>query len=330
MKHPFARKKPGRRSIKEAADTLPAGICYFSGSGMVRLCNRQMFRLYHCMAGRDLQTLAELRQALDGCGEDTAVSRVPGRNQMYRFPDGSVRKYTESTVTARDGNSYTEALLSDVTELYGKQLELEGQIRKLKQMARRIGELSENAAAAAREREVLAAKTRLHAQMGENLTVMRQTLLTSGSGKARDAAVEAMRKTVRFLMAAGEDAGMDAGFDEFLQAAANSGVTVHIDGTLPRRQEIREVFVTAMRECLTNGVRHGEADEMWIALSEENGSIQCKITNNGTLPEGEITPHGGLKNLQRHAENCGGAMVIRCAPVFSLTVTVPDREEEPS
>lgn len=321
-------KELNRSSIKEAADTLPAGMCYFSKSGVVKLCNRQMFRLYHIMAQSDLQTLAELRQALEKCDENTDVSRLPGRRQVYLFPDGKAWKYTENVVAARDGNTYTEALFSDVSELYEKQLELEEQIRKLKQMAAKIRELSKTATAAAKEREVLATKTRLHAQMGENLTVMRQTLFASSTKKAQDAAARAMRKTVRFLMADSEAAGMDTGFDEFMQTAANSGVTVYIDGTLPKRQEPHEVFVIAMRECLTNSVRHGEADELRITLREENGSWLCGITNNGTAPKGEIKPQGGLKNLQRHVENCGGEMRIGCAPAFSLTIMIPKGEEE--
>ena len=324
----FARRRPGRRSIKEVADTLPAGICYFSGSGMVKLCNRQMFRLYRCLAQSDLQSLEALHRALATCGEHTAVARLPRRNQTYLFPDGSVWKYTERTIRARDGGTYTEVVFSDVSELYEKQLELEDRIQKLRQMTRKIRELSKNAMAAAKEREILAAKTRLHAQMGENLTVMRQTLLTPGSDKAQDAAVRAMERTVRFLMAESEDTGVDAGFDEFLQAAANSGVTVRMDGTLPEQQEVREVFVIAMRECLTNSVRHGEADELRIRLAEEDGRHICTVANNGTVPEGEIAPHGGLKNLQRHAANCGGEMYIACKPVFSLTVAIPIAQEE--
>lgn len=321
-------KKLNRGSIKEAADTLPAGVCYFSESGVVKLCNRQMLKLYRFIAHRDLQTLAELRQALASCDTHTAVRRLPERKQVYLFPNGRVWNYTESTVTVKDGHTYTEALFSDVTELYEKQLELEEQIRKLRQMACKIRELSENAVAAAREREILAAKTRLHAQMGENLTVMRQTLLSASPRKAQDAAALAVRKTVQFLMADSEESAADAGFEEFLQTAAGSGVTVRLEGTLPERQALREVLLIAMRECLTNCVRHGEADALWIDLSEQSGNTVCRITNNGTVPEGGITPHGGLKNLQRHVANCGGEMTIRCSPAFSLTVTLPTGEEE--
>ena len=328
MSHLLLRKKPGRRSIKEAADTLPAGICYFSRTGMTKLCNRQMLRLFYTMARRDLQTLAELRQALDACGEHTAVARLPGREGVYLFPDGRAWKYTENTVRARDGSIYTEALFSDVTELYQRQLELEKQIQKLRQMSGKIRELSENAMSAAKEREILAAKTKLHAQMGENLTMLRQTLLGSGGRSAQDAAVQAMRKTVQFLMADSEETGIDSGFEEFLQTAANSGVTVRMNGTLPEREEIHEVFVIAMRECLTNCVRHGGADELRIVLSEENGNARCTISNNGAIPEGEIRPQGGLKNLQRHVANCGGEMCLHRMPVFSLTLIIPMGKEE--
>lgn len=74
------RKRIGRGSIKEAMDTLPAGICYFTKYGTIRLCNAQMYHLYHVLEGRDLQTLAELRQALENCGgarEENCGWRVP-------------------------------------------------------------------------------------------------------------------------------------------------------------------------------------------------------------------------------------------------------------
>ena len=35
-----------RSSIKEGFDDLPAAVCYFTPDGIIRLCNRQMFRVY--------------------------------------------------------------------------------------------------------------------------------------------------------------------------------------------------------------------------------------------------------------------------------------------
>ena len=44
-------------SIKEAFDTLPAGICFFSERGLPVLCNTQMYRLAYQIQGKDLQML---------------------------------------------------------------------------------------------------------------------------------------------------------------------------------------------------------------------------------------------------------------------------------
>ena len=49
-----------RDSVKQALDMLPSGICYFTPSGSVKLCNRQMDSLFRTIAQSDLQTLAEL------------------------------------------------------------------------------------------------------------------------------------------------------------------------------------------------------------------------------------------------------------------------------
>lgn len=41
-----------RSSIKEGFDDLPAAVCYFTPDGIIRLCNRQMFRVYRALSGR--------------------------------------------------------------------------------------------------------------------------------------------------------------------------------------------------------------------------------------------------------------------------------------
>ena len=44
-------------SIKEAFDTLPAGICFFSERGLPVLCKTQMYRLAYQTLGNELQML---------------------------------------------------------------------------------------------------------------------------------------------------------------------------------------------------------------------------------------------------------------------------------
>ena len=58
-----------RNSVKQAMDTLPSAICYFSPSGAVKLCNLQMHRLFRSLTQSDLQNFDELKQALEECNQ---------------------------------------------------------------------------------------------------------------------------------------------------------------------------------------------------------------------------------------------------------------------
>ena len=62
----------------------------------------------------------------------------------------------------------------DVTKQYHEKINLTKQTEKLKEISRELRYLSDNVLILTREREVLAAKTKLHDQMGAGLTAIRQ------------------------------------------------------------------------------------------------------------------------------------------------------------
>ena len=84
-----------RGSIKEGFDDLPAAVCYFTLDGIIRLCNRQMFRVYRALSGQDLQSLEELHQQVLA---PTHGRRVDGKNPSFVLPDGTCWLYSEQTV----------------------------------------------------------------------------------------------------------------------------------------------------------------------------------------------------------------------------------------
>ena len=113
-----------RWAVKEALDTLPSAVCYFTAAGNVKLCNTAMYDLIRKITQNDLQTLDELNEALDSCNQNTGVIR---EGNLFLFPDGHAWQYSVDKVTAVDGRIYTEAVLSDVTELYEKRQKLQRQ-----------------------------------------------------------------------------------------------------------------------------------------------------------------------------------------------------------
>lgn len=104
-----------RSAVKEALDTLPSAVCYFTPAGTIKLCNTAMYELYRKITQRDLQSLAELNEALEGCDHTTGVIRD---GNVFLFPDGHAWQYSAEKITTAQGEVYTEVIFDDVTELY--------------------------------------------------------------------------------------------------------------------------------------------------------------------------------------------------------------------
>lgn len=324
--HRLGKQTLSRDSVKEALDMLPSGICYFTSSGSVKLCNRQMDSLFRTISQSDLQTLAELQDALSDCDAYSGVIRLSPERQTYLFPDGKAWRYRKTEVKASDGALYTEAVFSDVTEMYHKNLELKAQIKRLKAISLELKWLSDNALILTREKEVLSAKTKLHDDMGAGLIAIRHILNHNKTEEAANA-IELFSRAVSAINYENDYPKGHSELDRFLQDARTIGIKVNLSGELPEQEKLRCVMILTMRECLTNSVRHAGSAALHITVEKTDASISMQITNDGRPPETEIVPKGGLLNLYRHILDCGGTMEIQSKPVFVLTVVLPATKE---
>ena len=320
------RQELSRDSVKQAIDLLPSGICYFTPSGSVKLCNMQMHILFRTLSQSDLQTLTELQDALAHCDAGSGVIRLSHERQTYLFPDGKAWRYRQNVVTDEDGAVYTETIFSDMTELYHKKLELKEQIKQLNAISRELKLLSDNVLILTREKEVLSAKTKLHDYMGAGLIAMRQILRHNQTEEAANA-IELLRQAVSAIKNDNTYPQGRSELDGFMHDAEAIGIKVNLSGELPEQEELRCVMILAMRECLTNSVRHAGATALHVAVEKNGDSFSMKITNDGKAPETEVVPKGGLHNLYRHIADCGGTMEIQWKPVFVLTVVLPETKE---
>ena len=320
------RQELSRDSVKQAMDLLPSGICYFTPSGSVKLCNMQMHILFRTLSQSDLQTLTELQDALAHCDAGSGVIRLSHERQTYLFPDGKAWRYRQNVVTDEDGAVYTETIFSDMTELYHKKLELKEQIKQLNAISRELKLLSDNVLILTREKEVLSAKTKLHDYMGAGLIAMRQILRHNQTEEAANA-IELLRQAVSAIKNDNTYPQGRSELDGFMHDAEAIGIKVNLSGELPEQEELRCVMILAMRECLTNSVRHAGATALHVAVEKSGDSFSMKITNDGKAPETEVVPKGGLHNLYRHIADCGGTMEIQWKPVFVLTVVLPETKE---
>ena len=141
-------------------------------------------------------TLDELHETLRHPQNVTAVGNM---GNTWLFPDGRCWLYAETTVPGCDGAQYTEAIFSDVTELYGRRQELLAQTEQLRAMRREIKNLSDNVLEMTQEKEILSFKVRLHDQMGYGLAAVRQCLLQQQPPAETDLALRQLEKAVQLF-----------------------------------------------------------------------------------------------------------------------------------
>lgn len=312
------KKHALRWAVKEALDTLPSAVCYFTAAGNVKLCNTAMYDLIRKITQNDLQTLDELNEALDSCNQNTGVIR---EGNLFLFPDGHAWQYSVDKVTAADGRIYTEAVLSDVTELYEKRQKLQRQPRELKKMYRELKILSANVLEMTREEEILNLKSRLHDQMNMGVAAIRQILRQNTTSEENAAAIAQFRRAIQVLQE--ENAYPQDDIAEFIRDAEVSGIRVEITGDFPEEKEVLHLLLPVLREACVNAARHADASVLYITAERKSNAMRLLLTNDGRQPQQEIVPRGGLVDLGRMLAEAGGKIEIQSQPQFLLTVTLP-------
>lgn len=305
-------------AVKEAMDKLPTAVCYFTSVGTVKLCNTAMYALFRKIAQCDLQSIAELKAALDDCDRTTGIIR---EGNVFLFPDGKAWQYSEEEVRTADGRVYTEALFSDVTKLYKKQQELNQQSRELKEMYAELKTLSDHVLEMTREQEIQNTKSRLHDQMNMGVAAIRQVLRQNTASEENAEAIMQFRRAIQVLQE--EIAWPQDDLAEFIRDAAVSGIRVQITGDLPNTGETPLPLLPVMREACVNAARHADATVLYITAKQTTDAFTLRMTNDGKRPEAEVTPRGGLADLGRLIAEAGGRLELQSQPEFALTVTLP-------
>ena len=88
-----------------------------------------------------------------------------------------------------------------------------------------------------REKEILEFKTRLHDEMGYGLTAVRQCLLQRKDPAELEASLEQMNKAVQLYRKDSEAPPEENEWDVFVEDAAQLGVTVALQGPMPRQHQ---------------------------------------------------------------------------------------------
>ena len=318
------RKSISYSSIKEAFDNLPTAVCFFNESGLPVLCNLAMQRFSFAVCGKDVQFITDLESFLSD--DFVPIAEVRKDGKVFILDDGVAWQLEKRTFTHESGESYTQYIAADVTDLQKSRVELTKENEQLRKVQAELKRLSANIVAVTREEEILNTKMRVHDEMGKCLVAAQKYLKTDRTESIPDSLAAVWQRAVSMLKYSNDTPDEDM-LLQIRKTCEYVKLAFVQTGDLPKQERVAYLLTCAVRECVTNAVRYAEATKLHAAFTENETEATVTVTNNGKIPEREIAEGGGLSTLRRRVERAGGIMTVQSFPEFKLTVTVPKEKE---
>jgi signal transduction histidine kinase len=189
-----------------------------------------------------------------------------------------------------------------------------------------------------RERRTLA--DALHDHALQNLLSARHQLQEAGETLAHpalDRADDAIAETIKQLRDAVfelhpyvlEEAGLKAALRSIAQqAATRAGLDVRLDLRYENRHPREPLLFSAVRELLSNVVRHADASHVSVGLVEREHGVELTVEDDGRgfppqrLAERLADGHVGLASQRFRLEAAGGSMHVAAAPGRGTRVAI--------
>ena len=315
------RKRITPMSIKEATDSLPMGILCCTPDGKILLVNTVMERFHELLTGDMLADGALFSDKLRTRTFHPACGVIYEKEELViRVSDDSVWTVSEETIPY-EGINASAYMVSDITDLYQKTIEL----RRIKEQTEaanaKLVKINQEILALTAEQELLAAKVKIHDELGSNLLSIKQFILHGGEEAEKAEIMQRIRENLEFL----KDKS-DVITDEYelmISTAKRLGVDVIISGILPQTEPLKNIIATGIHECFTNVLRHAHGNRLYVCIKENGERLTVKFTNNGEPPMEEISEKGGLVMLRSLTERAGGRMTVCSSPALSITLDLP-------
>lgn len=327
------------RSIKESIDLLPDGVCFSTDRGMPILMNSRMRQLCTEFTGEGLMDTEKFWRDLRNGKVRKGIRPLKQREAAFIDTNGQVWDFRRSRLSY-GGEKVTEISAVNITTQYHLHKELVARYERLNDVNSRLHHFSEEVEKVTREKEILAAKIKLHDEIGRSLLILRSYLTETPEKSAQTETPEKRAQTEKrdrsrlmplwqyIVTSMQEGTILKEREDSLLllkKEAADFNVDIFLEGLLPVNPSVRNVIFAAVRECAGNTAKHARGDRLFITIHDTEENTEVFITNNGNAPGGSIHETGGLKNLRKMVEERGGSMQIKSSPVFVLHLCFPER-----
>jgi len=306
----------GLDSLRAMCDDLPTALCYYYPSGKILLVNRRMNELSETLFGHPVLNGAEFSESLHKI--------LDGHNGMLTIE--GIRLLFSSRELMLGEKEIVELTASDISEEYELNRQLAENNKKLEEQRDRYRKLSSLIEQMTVQKEILAAKTRVHDELGSTLLAARRYLEGNQTVSGSDI-LRRCKENIAVLRGSTAVEEPLSTYDRLFKAAEDVGVSIKLNGRLPQDPAAEEVLSCAIHECMTNTIRHAHGDELTIDINQMNDYYVVHLRNNGQAPAGPVSESGGLGNLRRMTEHSGGMMFIETEPAFAVKLIIPSGRE---
>ncbi|MGI6249125.1 MAG: hypothetical protein ACOYJX_06960 [Acutalibacteraceae bacterium] len=289
-------------AIKQCADKMPCGICYWHDGGRVIFSNIYMNRLCIALTKQPLLNGNILRNAVsDGIlAVDDRVWRFVCRDIPF------------------DGECLHEMIASDITEEYAKTEALEIDTAEIARLNRELQKYTHRIDDIVRRQEILQAKVNIHDEMNR---LMLHTVAADGEdAEVLDHIFSLWEKnTMLMCLEANEEKKNDASnrLERLAQALDIRLIwRASLPDVLTKRQQ--DLFFATAQEALINAAKHAGAEKMEIFFSDSETIFYCGFENDGIIPLEDVRFTGGLANLSRLAGDEGASLSVETGETFKL------------
>ena len=306
----WGRDDWGPDTIRESINQLPTGLCFSAPNGSVLLSNREIEEICLAYTGEAL---------LDA----NAFWKAVEQNRFLTLEDGRTWSLERRILATEMGNVY-QITASDITRKHALMQELRLDQERLLKINERLRDYGDSVREVTEEKEILAAKIRVHDSLGECLLAAKRCILTPVGRKEKEDTLKLWQQSITLLEVPPYEERSDS-LGELLTAAGAVGVRVVISGKVPPEgSTARAIAVAAIHTCVTNTVRHAHGSELYVEMKRTGTQWTIRCTNNGEAPDGPVREGGGLSSLRRKTEREGGTMIVESEPRFALILCVEE------
>lgn len=328
------KKNTSAKMIKKAIDSYPGGICFSALDGRVILANEKMNKLILELTGHTIlnakvawEELANF--ASNGKAEKLTQSWLPKDSDkesihqqlFFRFSDSSVWRFE---LRFLDPDT-VQIEAAEITELFRLSEELYENTIRLQDMQKRQKALLDSIVEVNLNKEILTAKMHIHDELGHCLLATTKAITEDSLAENADTLRKSWNSTIQdFSNISTVWTVPDSSLQpELMQVAELIGCKVVFLGEQPKSRKALQLLYAAVREALTNAVRHADATELTVKIEQNEKSYHIEISNNGSVTVSKITEGNGLSALRQRLEQEGASLKVLCDNSVSLIVDIP-------